>query len=118
VHGGRWEHGDKGSSGAGQIHEEISRGVVVAAINYRLFNPNAQGAARNPFPAMIEDLKCAVRFLRAHATEYQIDRKRSGACGWSAGGHLVSLLGVSDDRDFPTALFLEGTDCKDGRGLF
>ncbi len=54
---------------------------------------------------MIEDVKCAVRFLRAHATEYQIDRKRFGAWGWSAGGHLVSLLGVSDDRDFPTAQF-------------
>jgi acetyl esterase/lipase len=45
---------------------------------------------------MIEDVKCAVRSLRAHAGEYNIDPNRIAAMGTSAGGHLVSLLGTSD----------------------
>jgi acetyl esterase/lipase len=99
VHGGRWEHGDKTQGGAEQIHELISRGFLVAAVNYRLFYTDAQGR-HNKFPAMIEDVKCAVRYLRVHATELHIDPQRFGAWGWSAGGHLVSLLGTSDDSDF------------------
>jgi acetyl esterase/lipase len=98
VQGGRWEHGDKTQGGTEQIHELISRGFLVAAVNYRLFY-TAQGP-HNKFPAMIEDVKCAVRYLRAHATELHIDPQRFGAWGWSAGGHLVSLLGTSDDSDF------------------
>ena len=45
---------------------------------------------------MIEDVKCAVRSLRAHASEYNLDPNRIGALGASAGGHLVALLGTSD----------------------
>jgi acetyl esterase/lipase len=99
VHGGGWRNGDKTQGGAEQIHELISRGFLVAAVNYRLFYTDAQGS-HNKFPAMIEDVKCAVRYLRAHATELHIDPQRFGAWGWSAGGHLVSLLGTSDDSDF------------------
>ena len=100
VHGGGWRNGDKSSGGATQIQEEISRGFLVAAVNYRLFSKGAQGTAHNTFPAMIDDLKCAVRYLRGHAAQYKLDPKRFGAWGWSAGGHLVSLLGTSDDSDF------------------
>ena len=45
---------------------------------------------------MIEDVKCAIRFLRAHAGEYNLDPSRIGAVGVSAGGHLVALLGTSE----------------------
>jgi acetyl esterase/lipase len=45
---------------------------------------------------MIQDVKCAVRYLRAHAAEYNLDPQRIGALGASAGGHLVALLGTSD----------------------
>lgn len=48
-----------------------------------------------PFPAAIEDCKCAVRFLRAHAAQYGIRTERIGAWGMSAGGHLSLLLGTS-----------------------
>ena len=99
VHGGGWRHGDKSQGGAAQIHEMISRGFLVAAVNYRLFYADAQGP-HNKFPAMIEDVKCAARYLRAHATQLHIDPQRFGAWGWSAGGHLVSLLGTSKDSDF------------------
>lgn len=88
VHGGSWMHGDKSEAlmFAGGM---ASQGYLVVSINYRLYPP-----AR--FPAMIQDVKCAVRSLRAHASEYNLDPNRIGAMGVSAGGHLVSLLGTSD----------------------
>lgn len=90
IHGGGWYSGDK-TSGAGQsdIPTLVARGYLVAAINYRL-------APRYKFPAQIEDVKCAVRFLRANAATYGIDPTHIGAWGDSAGGHLASLLGVTD----------------------
>ena len=90
VHGGSWMRGDKTEAlmFAGSL---TSRGYLVVSINYRLYPP-----AR--FPAMIEDIKCAVRSLRAHASEYNVDPNRIGAMGVSAGGHLVSLLGTSDQN--------------------
>jgi acetyl esterase/lipase len=68
------------------------KGYVVASINYRL----SQDAK---FPAQIEDCKAAVRWLRAHAKDYKIDRDRVIAWGDSAGGHLASLLGTTGDAD-------------------
>ena len=46
---------------------------------------------------MIEDVKCAVRYLRAHSAEYHLDPDRIGAAGASAGAHLVALLGTTDE---------------------
>jgi acetyl esterase/lipase len=90
VHGGAWIGGDKREgAGATEIPELISRGYLVAAVNYRL-------APEYKFPAQIEDVKCAVRFLRANAATYGIDPGHIGAWGRSAGGHLVALLGVTD----------------------
>ena len=66
-----------------------SQGYLVASINYRLY-------PEGKFPNMIEDVKCAIRFLRAHASEYNLNPNRIAAIGPSAGGHLVSLLGTSD----------------------
>jgi acetyl esterase/lipase len=90
VHGGGWTGGDK-SDGAGLLFKEalVRSGYIMAAINYRL-------APKYTFPAQIEDVKCAVRHLRANAAIYNIDPERIGAIGGSAGGHLVSLLGASD----------------------
>lgn len=90
VHGGAWIGGDK-REGAGfeDIPGLLSRGYVVAAVNYRL-------APMYKFPAQIEDVKCAIRYLRAKAAAYNIDPDRVGAWGGSAGGHLVALLGVTD----------------------
>ena len=66
-----------------------AHGYLVVSINYRLY-PAAQ------FPAMIQDVKCAVRFLRANAVQYNLDPNRIGAVGVSAGGHLAALLGTTD----------------------
>lgn len=65
-----------------------ARGFVVASIDYRL-------PPGTPWPAQIEDAKCAVRFLRAHAAELGIDSDRIGVWGSSGGGHLASLLGLA-----------------------
>lgn len=90
IHGGSWSGGDKTKSeSAADISELIHRGYVVAAVNYRL-------APKYKFPAQIQDVKCAVRFLRANAQKYFIDPKHIGAWGCSAGGHLAALLGVTD----------------------
>ena len=51
---------------------------------------------RAPFPAAIEDCKCAVRFLRANASKYGIDPERIGVAGSSAGGHLAELVATAN----------------------
>ncbi len=91
IHGGAWKGGDK-SDGIGTLFTSIllRNGYIVAAINYRL-------APDYPFPAEIEDARCAIRHLRANAAAYGLDPKRVGAIGGSAGGHLVALLGAADD---------------------
>ena len=88
VHGWAWMKGDK-SEAVGLGTALNTEGYVVAAVNYRLY-PQAH------FPDFIEDVKCAVRFLRAHAADYNLDPERFAAIGASAGGHLVALLGTSD----------------------
>ena len=88
VHGGGWDKGDK-AEGAGWNYLN-DKGYLVVSVNYRLAAYNIK------FPAMIEDVKCAVRYLRAHALEYNLNPDRIGALGASAGGHLVALLGTSD----------------------
>lgn len=89
VHGGAWMHGDKSEAGM-FARGMTSQGYVVVSINYRLYP-----AGR--YPAMIQDVKCAVRALRANAADYNLNPNRIGAMGVSAGGHLVSLLGTSDE---------------------
>lgn len=89
VHGGSWESGDK--SEAQNIFrptELVRGGNVFVSVNYRL-------APDYRFPASIEDVKCAVRWLRAHAESMGIDPQRIAAMGSSAGGHLVTLLGTA-----------------------
>ncbi|MFQ5399429.1 MAG: alpha/beta hydrolase fold domain-containing protein [Anaerolineae bacterium] len=92
VHGGGWVSGDKTSGvGVRDIRELTNRGYLVVSLDYRL-------APQYKFPAQIEDVKCAIRQLRAHAAAYGLDPDRIGVWGGSAGGHLVSLLGVTDEN--------------------
>jgi len=81
-------HGDK-SEALMFASQMTSQGYLVVSINYRLYPAGT-------FPAMIQDVKCAVRFLRANAGQYNLDPDRIAAIGPSAGGHLVSLLATSD----------------------
>ena len=88
VHGGGWRSGDKraGYFMRGAI-EYAQKGYVCITVNYRLI-------AEAPMPASIEDVKCAVRWLRANAKKYNVNPKRIGAYGNSAGAHLVCMLGL------------------------
>lgn len=89
VHGGGWQNGSK--DGCPPLRSGyVERGYAVASINYRL-------SGHAVFPAQIEDCKAAIRWLRAHAREYNLDTKRFGVWGSSAGGHLVALIGTSGD---------------------
>lgn len=87
VHGGGWQGGKK-DGGLGQTIPLVGKGFVGATIEYRL-------TGEAPFPAQIEDCKCAIRYLRAHADKYNIDPDRIAVGGSSAGGHLAALLGTS-----------------------
>jgi len=102
VHGGGWSSGDKAKgAGAVEFPELQKAGFLVVSVNYRL-------APEYQFPAMIEDVKCAVRYLRAHADQYNLDSNRIGVFGGSAGGHLVSMLGVTDESaGFDVGEYLE-----------
>jgi acetyl esterase/lipase len=87
IHGGAWWGGDK-KEGKDAAVLLCRQGFAVASINYRL----TQEAV---FPAQVEDCKAAIRFLRAHAGEYNIDANKVGVWGVSAGGHLAALIGTS-----------------------
>ena len=98
VHGGAWLAGSKAGCPARRF---VAEGYAVASINYRL----SQHAI---FPAQIQDCKAAVRWLRAHAGTYNLDPKRFGVWGASAGGHLVALLGTAGDvNDFDVGEHLD-----------
>lgn len=91
IHGGAWRGGDK-KGHTDLIFKFAQAGYVAVTVQYR-FCP------QNPFPAQIEDAKCAVRFLRAQADRLGLDPRRIGAIGFSAGAHLAMLLGVMGPQD-------------------
>ena len=85
--------------------QQLTRaGYVAFSVDYRLVDaadtsPITRGPIRHRWPAQLDDVQRAVRWVRAHATEYGIDPMRVGAFGWSAGGQLAALLGTRDTRD-------------------
>jgi acetyl esterase/lipase len=98
IFGGGWSQGDRK-----QFHREIelaaNRGYVAVSVDYRLTSELENGKTKYPFPAQVYDVKCAVRWLRANAKKYKIDPNRIGAVGWSAGGHLALMLGLTGPSD-------------------
>jgi acetyl esterase/lipase len=89
LYGGSFRTGDKKAvANTPELNEMLARGYAVACPNYRL-------APAHRFPAAVEDVKCAVRFLRANAARFDVDAFRIGAWGYSAGGNLASLLGLT-----------------------
>jgi acetyl esterase len=84
IHGGAWRVGDK-QWFANQGNQLAQRGFVAFSVNYRL-------APAHPYPAAVDDVEAAVEWVRKHAKDYGVDRKRIGALGGSAGAHLTGLL--------------------------
>jgi acetyl esterase/lipase len=90
VHGGSWVSGNFNTGGflISKIGPALAAyGFVVMSLDYRL-------GPRNRWPDQIEDVKCAIRYLRANAKPLNVNPNHIGAWGHSAGGHLVSLLGT------------------------
>lgn len=87
IHGGGWKSGSRLPIPA-RVSDLCSRGYAVASVDYRL-----TGVAL--WPAQIQDVKGAVRWLRAHAGAYGLDPDRFASWGDSAGAHLASMLGLS-----------------------
>ena len=90
IHGGGWKNGDKRSGlSPHRLPALVQTGKYIgASIGYRL-------SGKAIWPAQIHDCKAAIRWLRANAEKYGIDPDKIIAWGSSAGGHLVSMLGVS-----------------------
>lgn len=93
VHGGAWHTGDKRRL-APLARFLAERRYVGFSVNYRL-------APAHKFPAALEDLRCAVKWIRVHAADYGVDPDRIAAVGTSAGGHLVALLGTAPETLAP-----------------
>ncbi len=101
VHGGSWTEGDKWNVvEVLEPTELVTGGNMMISIQYRL-------APRDLFPSMIEDVKCAVRSIRANHSALAADPEGIALMGVSAGGHLVALAGVGgpeagwDAGDYP-----------------
>jgi acetyl esterase/lipase len=88
IHGGGWSSGHKKDM-VGCAYMLSQLGFVTTSIDYRL-------APQAHFPAQVEDAKAAVRYMRSHAKELDIDPNRIGVLGSSAGGHLALFLGTTD----------------------
>jgi acetyl esterase/lipase len=91
VHGGAWASGSK-SQLSFYAKGLVKRGFVCFAINYRL-------APKHRFPAQIEDCRTALNWIRTKGkSNYKVNTAPVGAIGYSAGGHLVALLGTTGKR--------------------
>ena len=88
VHGGGLTSGDKADINPVFLNALASAGYAVASVNYRL-------APQYKYPAQIEDVKCAIRYLRANAQTYGFDGSEIFAFGTSSGGELVALAALT-----------------------
>jgi acetyl esterase/lipase len=93
IHGGGWKSGSKKEM-LPCLYTLAQQGCVAVSIDYRL-------APSHHFLDQVDDCKAAVRFLRTHSRELNIDPLHIGAVGSSAGGHLALLLGTTDTKELP-----------------
>ena len=92
VHGGGWTSGDK-TKGVDPLFAPFSKsGLGWFSINYR-------HAPKHRYPAAVEDVEAAIRWVKEHAAEFKVDPKRLALLGESAGGHLVAMAVVRAKDD-------------------
>ncbi len=87
IHGGAYQRGTHHNPSVAYL---VNEGFAVASIQYRF-------SQHGIWPAQSYDGKAAIRFLRAHAAEYNLDPDHFGVGGYSAGGHLAAFLGTSGE---------------------
>ena len=98
--GGAWQQMSR-SAHLAYLTDLARQGFVVASVQYRTSNEAV-------FPAQLQDVKAAIRYLRAHAERYCIDSEHFGVMGESAGGHLTAMAALTGDRkEFDTGDYLE-----------
>ena len=113
VHGGGWVGGNTRHSGAladfpRVLAQLAAEGFAVASVEYRL-------AGEAPFPAALQDLRAALRFLKGNAAKYRIDAGKVAVWGGSAGGQLAALAAAScGDHSLDPAPAERGTECVQG----
>ena len=107
IHGGYWKAGDKAIH-AQQGIEFVELGYTAVAVNYRLSSEHA-------FPAAVDDVFDAVKFITANAAEYGIDPTQIVTYGGSAGGHLSAFVGLSANTLGRT--YNEGIDASAFKGV-
>jgi hypothetical protein len=100
IHGGAWIGGDK-SGYYGRVKTFLDAGISMATINYRLMKQANEEKVVPPVKAPLEDAARAVQFVRSKASEWNIDKKRIGATGGSAGGASSLWLAFHDDMADP-----------------
>ena len=88
IHGGGWSGGSRAGGG-------MAAGYAASG-NYAAVSVGHRLSAEVKWPAQIHDCKTAIRWIREHAKNYNLDPDRIGVTGTSAGGHLVSLLGLTE----------------------
>ena len=93
VHGGRWRAGERTGRERLNVEQWAGFGYFAMTIDYRL-------VLASPAPAPQQDLLCAIRWVHAHADEYNVDPNRIYLIGNSAGGHMVSLVATLGDGPY------------------
>ena len=91
IHGGGLTSGDKSDINPVFLNALASAGYAVASLNYPL-------APQSKFPVQIEDVKCAIRYLRENAQTYGVNSSEIFAFGQSSGGELVSLIALTGSQ--------------------
>jgi acetyl esterase/lipase len=91
IHGGGWTGGNRVDLD-GATFEFAKHGYIAVTLEYRM-------APAHLFPAAVQDVKAAVRYLRANADKLHIDANHIGAVGFSAGAHLAMMLGTMEKAD-------------------
>lgn len=97
--GGAWMRIDK-SAHLSYLSTLAHQGFVVCSVEYRTSNEGC-------YPMQIEDVKAAIRYLKAHADRYRIDKEHFGAMGESAGGFLTCMAALDHDKDRDVGEYLE-----------
>ena len=90
IHGGAWRFGDRKQL-SNYARSLAEKGFSCFAIDYRL-------APEHKFPAQIEDCRAAVKWIKKNANKYKVDASKLGVIGYSAGGHLATLLGTTGEE--------------------
>ena len=99
IHGGGWQNGDKKTN----PQPFLAKGISVVAINYRYVKNGVEEKVDPPVKAPLEDAARALQFVRSKAAEWNLDKKRIGATGGSAGGCSSLWLAFHDDMADPNS---------------